>query len=680
MSKPKRRLRQLVLAAMVCTLASWGDVAPLYLRSAAVAQEEATEEAPEEATAPAPVTTASATEAKTTQDPAIPVDELKLMVKPLTLAELEVEAQGWLLLLQNKVREISNQEIAIKRKNLKIEESQEAVKKLEEAQTTLEEAKEAEITEGAGSTAVVEKTEEAEEALKKAQESVQTAVEAEKKIEEDAEIKATVDSALEGDPEKTDEEPDPLLENNLDAEDAEAAKAQVEEAASLLEEEVTGEPQPDGDGETQEGEAQEGEVIDEATGAPIEEGETTEGATPTPATTPATDGIAAKDEKIEKLDQVGTQLEEAAEAEADVKQELVVTVTELQNEQTAIADRLKVILDAIDQRGGDTASYRQYIDAVSAIEVDVQDTQGLMVRLLAWARSEEGGLRWAKNIGIFVGIVSTSWVIAWFGGNALESFFLRTSFASELMEGFIVKTFRRGTVVVGVLIGLTALGVSLGPLLALVGGASFILAFALQSNLGNLASGLMLMFYKPFDLGDEVLIGGTMLVVDSITLANCTFKNWNGEMVIIPNNTVWNGNIHNMTHSTIRKIKHDIRLNVNEDLRRVKDILVEVMKSHPKVLQDQYIGTFIYWYQEDHIPISAMCSTNKEDYWTVWEETLIMIQERLKKEGINVGIPTAVEIDYEFYQNGVDKMTSSLGESKMPSSLPGSTPSFAQNS
>lgn len=670
MSKPKRRLRQLVLAAMVCTLASWGDVVPLHLRSAAVAQEETTEEAPEEATAPAPVTTASASEAKTTQDPAIPVDELKLMVKPLTLAELEVEAQGWLLLLQNKVREISNQEIAIKRKNLKIQESQEAVKNLEEAQKTLEEAKEAEITEGAGSTAVIEKTEAAEEALKKAQESVQTAVEAEKKIEEDAELKATVESTLDDNTENTEEEPDPLLENTLDTEQAEAVKAQVEEAASLLQEEVEGGSQPDG--ETQEGETQEGEVIDEATGAPLEEGETgetTDGAT----SAPATDGIAEKDEKIGKLDQVGTQLEQAAEAEADVKQELVVAVTDLQNEQTAIADRFKVILDAIDQRGGDTASYRQYITAVSTLEVDVQDTQGLMVRLLAWSRSEEGGLRWAKSLGIFVGIVSASGVIAWLGGNALESLFLRTSFASELMEGFIVKTFRRGTVVVGVMLGLTALGVSLGPLLALVGGASFVLAFALQSNLGNLASGLMLMFYKPFDVGDEVLIGGSLLVVDSITLANCTFKNWNGEMVIIPNNTVWNGNIHNMTHSAIRKIKHDIRLNVNEDLRRVKNILVDVMKSHPKVLQDQYIGTFIYWYQEDHIPISAICSTNKEDYWTVWEETLIMIQERFKQEGIAVAIPTAVEIGYEYIQ---DKAHSPI----IPASLGDNTPKFVKNS
>lgn len=644
MSKPKRRLRQLVLAAMVCTLASWGEVAPRPMRSAAVAQEAATE-------------TASAPETRTTKNPEIPVDELKLLVKPLTLAELEVEAQAWQGLLQAKVRQISNQEIAIKRKNRKIQETEQAVRKLEEAEKTLEEAKQAEIEEGAGSTAVVEKTEAAEEALRQAQESVDAASQAEREIEEDEELKSTVESSLDGDPEaeEEEEEPDPLLENDLNAEEAEAVKADFEEAASLLEGEVEGEPQ-------------DGAEIDEVTGAPVGEGETD-----TEETAATGDGIAEKDEKIGNLEQVEARLEASAEAEADVKQELVITVTELQTEQTALAERFKVILDAIDLRGGDTESYRQYITAVSSIEVDVTDTQGLMVRLLAWARSEEGGLRWAINMGIFVGIVSASAIVSWFGGNALDSLFLRTSFASELMEGFIVKTFRRGTIVMGVLLGLTALGVSLGPLLALIGGASFVLAFALQSNLGNLASGLMLMFYKPFDVGDEVKVAGMWVTVDSISLANTTFKSFNGELVSVPNNTVWNSEIHNLTHDTYRKIKHTIRLNVNEDLRRVKELLTEVMKSHPKVVQDKSIGTYIYWYQEDHIPISAVCWATKEDYWTVWEETLIMIQERLKQEGISVAIPTAVEIGYEYIQ---DKGHSPI----IPASLGDNTPTFAKNS
>jgi len=645
MSKPKRRLRQLVLAAMVCTLASWGDVVPRPMRSAAVAQEAATE--------------AAAPEARTTRNLEIPVDELKLLVKPLTLAELEVEAQAWQGLLQEKVRQISNQEIAIKRKNRAIQETETAVQRLAEAEKTLEEAKQAEIEEGAGSTAVIEKTEAAEEALREAQESVEAAAQAEREIEEDEEVRATLDSALEDDPEaEEEEEPDPLLENEVDAEEAEAARQDFEEAASLLTEEAEGEDQA-------EGETLEEEEIDPVTGLPVET-EETEASAPD-------DGLADTDERIERLGDVESRLERAAEAETDLKQELVVRVTELENEKTAILDKFKVVLDAIDLRGGDTESYRQYIAAVSGIELDVQDTKGLGVRLLAWARSEEGGMRWARNFGMFLAIVSGSVVVAWIGGAILDYIFKRTSFASELMENFLVMLFRRGTVVVGILLGLTALEVSLGPVLALLGGASFVLAFALQSNLGNLASGLMLMLCKPFDVGDEVQVAGMWVMVDSISLANTTFKSFGGELISVPNNTVWNSEIHNLTHDEFRKIKHNLRLNVNEDLPRVKALLTEVMKSHPKVVQDKYIGTYIYWYQEDHIPISVSAWATKEDYWYVWEETLIMIQERLKKEGISVAIPTAVEIGYEYIQ---EKGHSAI----IPASLGDNTPSFAKNS
>ncbi|MDJ1184052.1 mechanosensitive ion channel domain-containing protein [Roseofilum casamattae] len=653
--RSKRRLRYVVVAAMAIAFTSGVEVAPTQMKSA-LAQDEAVElieelvgeatpveaEVVDEAPAPMPISTG---------DPDIPVDELKLLVKPLTLGELEIEAEAWLSLLQGKVREITNQEIAIKRKNRKIEETEDAVKALEEAEKNLEAAQQAEETQGVGSEAALNQAEKAQEALEKAQESVLQANEAEQAIQEDEELKATVESTVEGDTEHGDEEVEALLDTNVDTEDAEAAQESIEDAAALLESEL-GSDEAAAEGDTPED--PEATAEDEA----IAEGEEA----------PA---IEATDEKIEQLEEVEAQLAEAAAAEEDVKQELVVEVTQLQTEQTATADRLKVILDAMDQRGGDTESYRQYIIAISGIEIDINDTQGLMVRLMGWARSEEGGLRWAKNVGIFVGIVAISVIIAWVGGGWLESLFLKTSFASELMENFLVMVFRRGTVTVGVLLGLTALEVSLGPLIALLGGASFVLAFALQSNLGNLASGLMLMINKPFDVGDEVKVGGMWVLVESISLANTTFRSWDNELISVPNNTVWNSNIYNLTHAPFRKVKHQLRLNVNEDLTRVKELLVEIVKSHPKVIQDKYIGTYVYWYQEDHIPITVACWATKDDFWYVWEDTLIMIQERFKQEGIKIAIPTQVEIQYEFNQGEM---------ASLPPSLSSTAPSFAKNS
>ncbi len=626
MSIPNRKLGKLVLVTILCTL-SIGSQTPFLRIEAAAAQDliemmqEEAEQPEAEAEEPDPAsltrTSNPTNPAFTTEDPTIPVDELKLLVRPLTKEELEIEAQAWLLLLQAKVREISTQEIAIKRKNLKIEQTEEAVKNLEEAKKTLEEAKEAEIAEGAGSTAVVEKTQEAEEALKKAQESVQTAVETEEKIQEDKTLKETVAATVEETEktaaEKTDE-PD-ALKVEVSAEEAEAAKEQVEEAASLLETEVAPTTEPSAEGET---------------GEPTAEG--TE-ATPPPTT------IAEKTEKVEKEEKVEEQLQQAAEAEAGVKQNLVVEVTTLQNEQTALADRFKVILDALDQRGGETTAYRKYIDAVSVIEIDVKDTQGLGVRVLGWLRSPEGGLRWARNLGIFSGVVVGSLLAAWILGAILNQTLKQTQATSKLMREFLVVVFRRGTVVVGVLLALTALEVSLGPVLALLGGASFILAFALQSNLGNLASGLMLMINRPFDVGDEVKIDDMWVFVDSISLANSRFKGWAGELITMPNDAVWNSTIANLTHAPIRQIRHHLLLELEADIAKAKDLFVEVMKSHPKVLKYERIEIFFHEIQDEFIPMYVSAWTNKEDFWPVYQETLIMIRDRFRDEGISLCDP-----------------------------------------
>ena len=114
----------------------------------------------------------------TTYHPDIPIDELELLVKPLTLEELQIEAGAWFILVKNKVEEITKVEIAIKRENLAIQREQEAIKALEHAQVVLTEAQEAKASATPGSPEYQEaadKVEEAKEDLKKAQKAIEEA-------------------------------------------------------------------------------------------------------------------------------------------------------------------------------------------------------------------------------------------------------------------------------------------------------------------------------------------------------------------------------------------------------------------------------------------------------------------------------------------------------------------------
>jgi len=161
--------------------------------------------------------------------------------------------------------------------------------------------------------------------------------------------------------------------------------------------------------------------------------------------------------------------------------------------------------------------------------------------------------------------VLTSIVIAHIIGAIVNRTMGKIGRTSLLLRKFVVGLIKRSGAVLGVLIGLTALEVSIGPLFAIIGGLGFVLAFALQSNLGNLASGLMLMLYKPFDVGDEVKIGDYTALVDSISLANTKLKSFDGSMVSLPNNTVWSSDIINYTHTDVRKLTLRIHIRFEQD-------------------------------------------------------------------------------------------------------------------
>ncbi|NET62804.1 MAG: mechanosensitive ion channel family protein [Symploca sp. SIO2E6] len=314
-------------------------------------------------------------------------------------------------------------------------------------------------------------------------------------------------------------------------------------------------------------------------------------------------------------------------------------------------------MDQLEKKGSNVDVYRKYIDVVSGLQLDVTDTEGLGVRLISWIKSEEGGLRWTGNIGTFVGIVLASFIISQILGILFNQLFRRLGNVSGTLREFVVVLIKRGGVVCGVLLALTALEVSLGPILALVGGASFVLAFALQSNLGHFASGLTLMFYRPFDVGDEIKIAGLWGWVDSITLASTRIKGFDGQIYTLPNGMVWGDIIENLTTSERRELGLQFRIGFDEDLAQVQQLLVETMKSHPGVFEEPPPSTFVWGVEEYYISIEVDGWTKTEEFWDVHQEVLCMIKKRFDQEGIKLA---AIPVHNIRFQEALSRKTHQL--------------------
>lgn len=338
-----------------------------------------------------------------------------------------------------------------------------------------------------------------------------------------------------------------------------------------------------------------------------------------------------------KMQEGGEDINGAVDTE---KEKLVVVVTELKAEQTILASRLGTVLDNLDAKGGDSTLYRQYVEAASGLEFSLTNTEGVGLRFMTWLQSEEGGIRLGLNLLKFSGILVATLVITPRAGKLANAALLKVNNISNLFRDFAVMVVKRGVMVGGGLLALASLGVNLAPILAVVGGASFVLAFALQSNLGNFASGLMLLVSKPFDVGDEIKVAGYWAFVDSISLASTRLKDFGGSIITLPNNTVWGGDIINYTHAEKRKISIGINVKFTQDVEQVQNLWFDITAANPKVLSDPSPSIFPWNSTYDYyIYIGLTAWTRTDEYWGVYVELLKTLQKQIEAHGIALTAP-----------------------------------------
>jgi small conductance mechanosensitive channel len=168
------------------------------------------------------------------------------------------------------------------------------------------------------------------------------------------------------------------------------------------------------------------------------------------------------------------------------------------------------VIEELKSKGGEIQDYESYITAISGVQVDVSDASATWTVITGWLTSAEGGIRWAKNIIFFLIIILISWVLSKLVSKAVEKAVANVQSASELLKEFIVNISQKAIFLVGFVVALSMLEVNVGPLLAAIGAVGFIMGFALQGTLSNFAAGIMILIYRPYDVGDLVDVGGTL--------------------------------------------------------------------------------------------------------------------------------------------------------------------------
>ena len=567
-------------------------------------------------------------EAVTVADPEVPVDELQLMVKPLTVDELKVEAEAWMELLKEKTRQTTQAEIAIKQKNKRIDQAEQVQEAIEETQEILQQAEEASLD--AQTTGDIGSAEDASALADEARDAVaQTVGTIEAAIEErtSSSQQAAVEEAI-SIAEKTRIE---VLEDN-----AEAAREASEEASIAADRALDAARVGDTEKATRYS-----EVTAESAAEVAEKLEnTSEVIDHAIAGQESSEGIQVE----EGLTKTAELAAAVAEKEMEDKKDILLSVTELRTQRTALSDRLAVVLDELSAKMGTTPEgaenefivpFRLYAASVNTIKVDVTDTQSAVSNIVGWIKSDVGGLRLARNLGYFIVSVLGFWVLGWLLGKVVDRTLKITRITAELMRSVIVRSVRNLTIAVGVIVGLAAMDINVGPILAIIGAAGFVIAFALQDTLSNFASGIMIMIYRPFDVGDLVTVGGVTGEARSMNLVSTTIATRDNQLLVIPNNTVWQNIITNITGSEMRRVDMLFRIGYRDDIGRAQEIMEAVLRENPRVLEEpewtigvQNLGP---------VAVDMICRpwAKTEDYWDVFRAVTKEIKERFQAEGLH---------------------------------------------
>jgi small conductance mechanosensitive channel len=184
------------------------------------------------------------------------------------------------------------------------------------------------------------------------------------------------------------------------------------------------------------------------------------------------------------------------------------------------------------------------------------------------------------------------------------------------------------------------LGVEPNSLTAVLAAAGFAVGMAMQGSLGNLAAGVMLVFFKPFRVGELVEIGGTRGRVVEIQIFNTILLTLDNVRIIVPNGKITDGTIHNFSAERERRIDMVIGCGYNDDLRAVKQTLQDILDAEDKVLDDPKPVVAVSELGNSSVNFVVRPWVLSQDYWDVRFDLTEKIKLAFDENGYTIPFPS----------------------------------------
>jgi small conductance mechanosensitive channel len=183
---------------------------------------------------------------------------------------------------------------------------------------------------------------------------------------------------------------------------------------------------------------------------------------------------------------------------------------------------------------------------------------------------------------------------------------------------------------------ISKLGIETSSFVAILGAAGLAVGLSLQGSLSNFAGGMLIILFKPFRVGDTIEAQGVIGTVSEIQIFVTKLLSANNQTIFIPNGILSNGIITNFSVAGMRRVDLVFSLSYETDIKLAKEIVLEVMQNHSKILTNPEPLVMVKDLTDTAIHLSIRPWTKNEDFGTVSSDILENCKSAFEEKGISI--------------------------------------------
>ncbi|MCP4380964.1 MAG: mechanosensitive ion channel family protein [Hyphomicrobiales bacterium] len=255
---------------------------------------------------------------------------------------------------------------------------------------------------------------------------------------------------------------------------------------------------------------------------------------------------------------------------------------------------------------------------------------------------------WAWAVDLIPRLISTllilffGWLFARWASRTVANIAHKTDSIDRTLRPVFAAIVRYAILILVVVAALGQLGVQTTSILAALGAAGLAIGLALQGTLSNISAGIMLLWLRPFGVGDFIETSSVAGTVEEISLFHTQFRTWDGVYKFVPNSELWNVTLTNYSRNPTRLIILEFGVSYEDDIAEARRVLIETAEHHDGVLQQPPPAVVPLSLGDSAVVLQLRAWAPNDDFWaTKWDLTQTGKRD-LEAAGITIPYPQRV--------------------------------------